>query len=313
MTQPVCSRIVGTGSYLPKRLVSNEEVARYFGVPIEDMVRVTGIKARHWCDPNQTCSDLAEQAARRALNAAGQSSDSIDAIVVSTTSPDTIIPSTACYLQQKLQARPVAAFDVAASCTGFLYGLSMADSFIRSGQYECCLVVAAEVKSRYLHASRKASALLFGDGAGAAVVARERDSTRRQGVLGVRLHSDGGLHRLITIPAGGSKLPASPDTVRNHLHTLELEGGPVFRVGVKRLSLVFEDLLRDFALKMTDLTQVIVHQANARMLRAIAKRAHIAPNQMFSMIESGREYCIVGCCASWKGFEFLAWRVEVST
>ena len=290
MTRKVFSRIVGTGSYLPERLVSNKDVASYFGLPDEDVFRVTGIKSRHWCHPDQTCSDLAEQAAREALKTAGQSIESVDAIFVSTTSPDTIFPSTACYLQKKLQAKHVAAFDLAASCTGFLYGLSMADAFIRSEQYQCCLVVAAEVKSRYLDASRKASAMLFGDGAGAAVVRREQDvetmdPIMRHGILGIRLHSDGASHGLITVPAGGSKLPATADTVRNHLHAIELEGGAVFRTGVKRLSVAIEDMLREFAFSVTDLKQVIAHQANGRMLRAIAKRAHLAPDQMFSMIE----------------------------
>ena len=287
MTRRVFSRIVGTGSYLPDRIVSNDEVASYFGMPDEDMFRVTGIRTRHWCHPDQTCSDLAEQAVRRALNAAGQSIESVDAIFVSTTSPDTLFPSTACHLQGKLLARPVAAFDLAASCTGFLYGLSMADSFIRSGQYRCCLVVASEVKSRYLDASHKASAVLFGDGAGAAVVKREEayDAKSQQGILEVRLHSDGTCHDLITVPAGGSKLPMTEETIQNHLHAIELKGGPVFRTGVKRLSLALTDMLCDFDLKVSDVAQVIVHQANARMLRAIAKRVYLTPNQMFSMVE----------------------------
>jgi 3-oxoacyl-[acyl-carrier-protein] synthase-3 len=290
VTRKVFSRIVGTGSYLPERLVRNKDVASHFGFPDEDVFRVTGIKTRYWCHPDQTCSDLAEQAAREALKAAEQSIESVDAIFVSTTSPDTIFPSTACYLQQKLQAKHVAAFDLAASCTGFLYGLSIADAFIRSGQYQCCLVVAAEVKSRYLDATQKASAMLFGDGAGAAVVRREEGletmgPNMEHGILGIRLHSDGACHGLITVPAGGSKLPATADTVRNHLHAIELEGGAVFRTGVKRLSVAIEEMLREFAFTVADLKQVIAHQANGRMLRAIAKRAHLAPDQMFSMIE----------------------------
>ena len=290
MTQPVSSRIIGTGSYLPDRLVTNEEVASHFGLANADVFRVTGIKTRHWCHPRETCSDLAEQAARRALTSADESIESIDAILVSTTSPDTIFPSTACYLQQKLQARPVASFDLAASCTGFLYGLSMADAFIRSGQYRCCLVVASEVKSRYLDASRKASAMLFGDGAGAAVVKRAESlgdgrSTIKPGLIGMQLHSDGVCHDLIRVPAGGSKLPGSGDTVQNRLHAIELEGAAVFRAGVKRLSKALEDVLRDFDLKSSDITQVITHQANGRILQAIAKRMRLAPDQMFSMIE----------------------------
>jgi 3-oxoacyl-[acyl-carrier-protein] synthase-3 len=280
----VFSRIIGTGSYLPERLISNEEVASHFGLPAEDVFRVTGIKTRHWCPPEQSCSDLAELAAREALKAADLSIDAIDAIFVSTTSPDTIFPSTACYLQQKLQARHVAAFDLAASCTGFLYGLSVADAFIRSGQFGNCLVVAAEVKSRYLDGSQKASAMLFGDGAGAAVVRREvhedTSSKNRPGILGIRLHADGSSHDLITVPAGGSRIPASADTVQNHRHAIALEGGAVFRAGVKRLSLAFGDILRDFAFTADDLKQVIAHQANGRMLRAIAKRVNLNPDQM---------------------------------
>ncbi|MDT7042569.1 ketoacyl-ACP synthase III [Candidatus Nitronereus thalassa] len=290
MKNRVFSRIKGTGTYLPERVVSNDEVASLLGLPDEDVFRVTGIKARHWCHPEQTCSDLAAEAARRALSAADLSIEAVDAILVSTTSPDTIFPSTACYLQQKLKARPVAAFDLAASCTGFLYGLSMADSFIRSGQYRCCLVVAAEVKSRYLDGTRKSSAMLFGDGAGAAVMVRDEgiaaaDSNKAPGILGIRLYSDGAYRNLITVPAGGSKLPGSAETVENHLHAIELKGSQVFRTGVKRLSVAFADILREFDLKVSDITQVIAHQANARMLRAIANRARLAPTQMFSMIE----------------------------
>lgn len=290
MTPSVYSRIIGTGSYLPDRLVTNEEVASHFGLADADVYRVTGIKTRHWCHPDQTCSDLAEQAALRALKAADESVESVDAILVSTTSPDTIFPSTACYLQQKLQAGSVASFDLAASCTGFLYGLSMADAFIRSGQYQCCLVVAAEVKSRYLDSTRKGSAMLFGDGAGAAVVKKEESlerggPTTRRGLIDIRLHSDGACHNLIRIPAGGSKLPGSADTVQHHLHAIELEGASVFRVGVKRLSAALEDMLCDLDLKVSDITQVITHQANGRMLQAIAKRMGLAHDQMFSMIE----------------------------
>jgi len=287
LVKTVFSRIIGTGSYLPDLLVSNKDVARRFGFSPEDVYRVTGIKTRHWSWPHQRCSDLAEQAARRALAASGQSRESVEAIFLSTTSPDTIIPSTACHLQQKLELRNVAAFDVAASCTGFLYGLALADAFIRSGQYRCCLVVSAEVKSRYLDATQRDSAMLFGDGAGAAVVMKDEcpESKSQQGVLKIRLHSDGACHDLITVPAGGSRLPVSDETIRERFHAIELKGGPVFRTGVKRLSQAFTELLRDFDLEVVDIAQVIAHQANARMLRAIAKRAHLTPDQMFSMIE----------------------------
>ena len=284
------SRIVGTGSYLPERLVNNEEVATFLGLKDEDIFRVTGIKSRYWCGPEQTCSDLGEQAARRALVSAGLSIESVDAIFVSTTSPDNVFPSTACHLQHKLQAKTVPAFDLSASCTGFLYGLSTANAFIQSGQARCCLVVAAEVKSRYLSSAQKSSAMLFGDGAGAAVVMKG-NSSENSGMkaasefLSIRLHSDGQGHDFIKIPAGGSKFPANIETVKNHLHTIGLKGGAVFRAGVKRLSSACSETLSEYGLTIEDIVQVIAHQANVRMLNAIAKRVGVPSDKMFSMIE----------------------------
>jgi len=284
------SRIVGTGSYLPERLVNNEELASFLRLRDEDIFRVTGIKSRHWCHSEQTCSDLAEKAARRALVSAGLSIESVDAIFVSTTSPDTIFPSTACRLQHKLQAETVPAFDLAASCTGFLYGLSTANAFIQSGQARCCLVVAAEVKSRYLSPSQKSSAMLFGDGAGAAVVMKGAPSQNAEakaasGFLGIRLYSDGRCHDFIKVPAGGSKVPSNSETVRKHLHAIGLKGGAVFRTGVKRLSSACSEILSEYGLTINDIAQVVAHQANARMLQAIAKRVGVPSEKMFSMIE----------------------------
>ena len=290
MTNMIPSRIAGTGSYLPERLVNNEEVADFLGLKDEDIFRVTGIRSRYWCGSEQTCSDLGEQAAQRALVSAGLPIESVDAIFVSTTSPDNVFPSTACHLQHKLRAKTVPAFDLAASCTGFLYGLSTANAFIQSGQARCCLVVAAEVKSRYLSSSQKSSAMLFGDGAGAAVVTKGDPSHNggmkaTSGFLSIRLHSDGRCHDFIKVPAGGSKFPSNTKTVRNHLDAIGLKGGEVFRAGVKRLSLACSETLTEYGLTVEDIAQVIVHQANARMLNAIAKRAGVPLDKMFSMIE----------------------------
>lgn len=287
MNQGYCSRIVGTGSHLPPRTVGNAEVARPVHLREEDVFQLTGIRARRWAGPHDECSQLAEEASRRALESAGLTTDSIDAILVSTTSPDTILPSTACHLQRRLGARNVAAFDVSASCSGFIYGLSMADCFIRSGQFNRCLVVASEIKSRYLDSENSACAILFGDGAGAAVVIREDIGKRREppGILGVRLYADGTYSHLITVPAGGSRLPFSSDTVRNRLHTLQMKGGVLFRIAVKRLSQAVQDLLGEFDLRPADIKRVIAHQANGRMLAAIARRLQIPQGTMFSILE----------------------------
>ena len=284
--QYVKSRIIGTGAYLPQTVVDNSAITSKFDLKDDDIFRVTGIRTRHWVRDDEQCSGLAEQAARQALAAAGLGSEAVDAILVSTTSSDTIFPSTACHLQRRLDARNVAAFDLAASCTGFLYGLSIADSFIRAGRYRCCLVVASEVKSRYLDSSKKSSAVLFGDGAGAAVVMKEEGADPTSpGIMGVRLYSDGACHDLISVPAGGSRIPTSLETVKNRLHAIELKGGMVFRVAVKRLTGAIQEMLKESGLTMADIQHVIVHQANGRMLTAIAKRLRLAPEQMFSIIE----------------------------
>lgn len=281
------SRIRGTGSYVPERRLTNEEVATQFALEGRDVFRVTGIRARHWSQDDETCSHLAERAARQALESSGLSSEAVDAILVSTTSPDTPFPSTACALQERLGMRRVAAFDLAASCSGFLYGLSMADAFIRSGQFRNCLVVAAEIKSRSLHKSQPASGLLFGDGAGAVVVTREELSNRNPGagIMAVRLYSDGACHDLITIPAGGSRHPMSQETIRNHQHSIQLQGGAVYRVAVKRLTEAIEAILRETGVSLSEVKQVITHQANGRMLHTVAKRLGMRQDQMVSIVD----------------------------
>ncbi len=284
------SRIVGTGSYLPARSVSNAEVTRRLRLSEAEVLRLTGIQARHWAAEDQTTSHLAEQAARQALGAAGMGPESVDAILVSTTSPDMVFPSTACHLQRRLGANRVAAFDVAASCSGFLYGLSMADAMIRNGQSRRCLVVAAEIKSRFLDLNDENTAVIFGDGAGAAVVVGEegrpeRNAHREAGILGIRLGADGSRHDLITVPAGGSRQPATPQTLQEGLHVLRMQGGPLFRIAVKRLAEAVADILKEFGCRVEDLGQAIFHQANARLLAALRRKVGLAPDQTYTVIE----------------------------
>lgn len=280
------SRIVGTGSYLPPRAVSNSEVSPRLSLDPEAMHRRTGIRVRHWASDDQAVSHLAEEAARRACAAAGLSPASVDTILLSTTSPDAAFPSTACHLQRGLGAKGAAAFDVAASCSGFLYGLSMADCFIRSGRSRRCLVVAAEIKSRFLDLQDEATAILFGDGAGAALlIGEDAGGGQPRGIMGVRLYADGAGHDLIKIPAGGSRLPASAQTVQGRLHTIRMQGKPLFRVAVKRLAGAVTDLLKEFGVGVEDLAQVIFHQANGRLLNALGKKLGIPPEKTVSVIE----------------------------
>jgi len=222
------SRIIGTGSYLPGRVISNREVGAAFKVDPETITRLTGIEERRWADPTQASSDLAVEAARAALDAAGLEPTAMEAVLVSTTSPDMAFPSTACHVQRKLACGSVPAFDVSASCSGFLYGLSMADAMIRSGQIKTCLVAAAGVKSRTLEPHDLDTALLFVDCAGAVSVQSEcQDSQPSRGLLGIRLAADGGRHDLIRIHAGGSRWPLTQDRLEKRDHTLRMKGAPL--------------------------------------------------------------------------------------
>ena len=190
-------RVLGTGSYLPERIVSNRELAEPLGIAPEAIERLTGIRERRWAAEGQASSDLAIEASRQALQAASCGAGDVDAIIVSTTSPDSAFPSTACFVQRGLGCRGVAAFDVSASCSGFLYGLSMANGMIQSGQAKTCLVVSAEVKSRFLDPVDAATVVLFGDGAGAVVVrGEEGQGSSAPGLLRIRLHADGSKHEI---------------------------------------------------------------------------------------------------------------------
>lgn len=279
-------RVLGTGSYLPERIVSNREVAGPLGIAPEAIERLTGIRERRWAAESQASSDLAIEASRQALQAAGCGAGDVDAIIVSTTSPDSAFPSTACFVQRGLGCRGVAAFDVSASCSGFLYGLSMANAMIVSGQAETCLVAAAEVKSRFLDPADAATAVLFGDGAGAVVVRGEPDrGPNGRGVLGIRLHSDGSKHELIRVPAGGSRVPASAETVAGRGHVLRMQGTSLFRIAVRRIEQAVQDILKEFGVPVDELSQVVLHQANGRILANVADRLNIPAGRLTSVID----------------------------
>ena len=264
----------------------NREAAEDLGIAPDTVVRLTGIKERRWADHSQASSDLAVEAAQEALRAAGLPPTAVEAILLSTTSPDMSFPSTACLVQRKLGCASVPAFDVAASCSGFLYGLSMADAMIRSGHVNTCLVAAAEVKSRFLDRRDINTALLFGDGAGAAIVRGEMDDSQPvHGVLGIRLQSDGSHHHLIRIMAGGSRNPMSSATVRAQAHTLRMQGAPLFRLAIRRLDRAIREILKEFGMELRDVSQLVLHQANGRILAQLSKRLGLPPELVCSVVE----------------------------
>jgi 3-oxoacyl-[acyl-carrier-protein] synthase-3 len=256
------SRIVGTGSYLPPRVVTNHELATRVDTTDQWIVSRTGIRQRHIADERQTSSDLALEAARAALAAAGTTAGDLDLIIVATSTPDYVFPSTACLLQAKLGVRGCAAFDVQAVCSGFVYALAVADSFVRSGQSRNALVIGAEVFSRILDWNDRATCVLFGDGAGAVVLRADE----RPGVHASVLHADGSQAGILAVPGNvcGGKIVGSP--------FLTMDGPAVFKFAVRVLDEVARETVARCGMQLGDIDWLIPHQANIRILDATAKR-----------------------------------------
>jgi 3-oxoacyl-[acyl-carrier-protein] synthase-3 len=281
---PRRSVILATGSALPERIVTNEELSERVGLSPSAIAARTGIQSRRWAAPAQATSDLALRAAEKALKQAGSDGRDLDAVIVSTTSPDYFFPSTACLVQRELKAERAVAFDVAASCTGFLTALSVGDQMIRAGAARRLLIIGAEIKSRALNPADRSTAILFGDGAGAALLAAGDATPDGPGLRTIRLGADGGGSGLIHLPAGGSRRPTSSDTLASNLHTMRMNGPAVYRRAVTTLVRTVRALLADAGLSVGDVTHALFHQANGRLLDQVALRLKLAPDQCFSTI-----------------------------
>jgi 3-oxoacyl-[acyl-carrier-protein] synthase-3 len=266
------TRILGTGSYLPDRVLSNEDLEKIVDTTHDWILERTGIRERRIASEKEATSDLAYIAAERALETAGMKASELDLILVATATPDMIFPSTACIVQDRLQARQAFAFDISAACSGFVYGLSVVDQFLRSGQYTTGIVIGAEVLSRFVDWQDRSTCILFGDGAGAAVLGAERGE---RGILSTRLHSDGGLWDLLSIPGGGSRHPASDRMLRDRLPYVKMRGNETFKVAVNTLVEVAEEILKHHHLRPEDIGLLIPHQANLRILQAVAKKMNL--------------------------------------
>jgi len=263
------SRIIGTGAYAPKKVLTNHDLEKMVETNDAWIVERTGIKERRICEKGQTTSDLATEAAHRALKAAGIAAADLDMIICGTLTPDTAMPSLGCVLQARLHAKKAAAFDVYAACSGFLYGLSIADAFIKSGMHQTILVVGAEALSRFTDSEDRTTCVLFGDGAGAAVVQRHAG---KRGILSTHLHSDGTFGDLLHLPAGGARHPATHDTVDKRQHYIKMKGNETFKVAVRALEDVVQEALEHNKVKPEDIDLLIPHQANLRIIQAMAKR-----------------------------------------
>ena len=269
------ARIIGTGSYLPPRVVTNAELARRVDTSDEWIVSRTGIRQRHIADEHQTSSDLALEASREALHAAGVKPNDLDLIIVATSTPDYVFPSTACLLQAKLGVRGCTAFDVQAVCSGFVYGLGVADSFVRAGESRSALVVGAEVFSRILDWSDRSTCVLFGDGA-AAVVLR---ADERPGVHATVLHADGAQAGILAVPGNvcGGRIVGSP--------FLKMDGPAVFRYAVKVLDEVARETVAKCGMRLSDIDWLIPHQANIRILDATVKKLGLPSERLVVTVD----------------------------
>lgn len=256
------SRIAGTGSYLPAKVLANRDLESMVDTTDEWIYTRTGIRQRHIAADGERTSDLALHASRKALDAAGITPADLDLIIVATTTPDMVFPSTACILQSKLGAKDCPAFDVQAVCSGFIYGLATADQYIRSGQYRNALVVGAEIYSRILDWSDRSTCVLFGDGAGAVVLKR----SAAPGILSSHLHADGSYADMLSVPGTvcGGNVSGRP--------FVQMDGGGVFKFAVKVLDGVVEEALTANHMQKADIDWLIPHQANIRIIQATAKK-----------------------------------------
>ena len=269
------SRIVGTGSYLPEKVLTNRDLELAVDTTDEWIYTRTGIRQRHIAADGEATSDLALEASRSALRAAGIAAGDLDLIVMATTTPDMVFPSTACLLQAKLGVRNCPAFDVQAVCSGFVYGLSTADSFMRSGQYRNALVVGAEIYSRILDWSDRSTCVLFGDGAGAVVL--RRDST--PGIMSTHLHADGSYANQLSVPGTvcGGKVSGRP--------LLQMDGGGVFKFAVKALDDLVEETLAANGMQKSDIDWLVPHQANIRIIQASAKKLGLSMEKVVVTVD----------------------------
>jgi 3-oxoacyl-[acyl-carrier-protein] synthase-3 len=266
MSERIYSRIAGTGSYLPEKVLTNADLAEFVETSDEWIVARTGIRERHVAAEGETTSDLGYHAAVRAMEAAGVTAAEIDLIIMGTTTPDLIFPSSACLMQHKLGANGCPAFDVNAACSGFIYALTIADKFIRSGAAKTALVVGSETLTRMLDWNDRGTCVLFGDGAGAVVLKADTET----GVLSTHMHADGGKKELLWNPVGvsaGFRMDEPNAGVR-----VLMTGNEVFKHAVKALDSVVEEALQANGMDRHDLDWLVPHQANLRIIEATAKR-----------------------------------------
>ncbi len=275
-------KISATGFYAPEKILTNADLERMVDTTDEWIVTRTGIKERHIAAEEQATSDLCLEAAKQTLANGNFKVEDIDLIIVATSTPDTLFPSTACWLQQGLQANHVAAFDISAGCTGFLYGMILAEGLILNRISRRILLVGGELLTKITNWQDRSTCVLFGDAAGAVILEESHDES---GMLSHYWRADGTLGNLLILPAGGTRLPASPQTVADNLHYIQMKGNEVFKHAVKRMGEAAIEALRKAGLKKEDISWLIPHQANTRIIEATGERLKLPPEKVYVNIQ----------------------------
>ena len=280
---PSSVSIVGTGSYLPERILTNADLEKLVDTSDEWILTRTGIRERHLARDDEATSDMAAAAARRALEAAGVAASAVDLIIVGTVTPDMAFPSTACFVQELIGAKNAFCFDLEAACSGFLYGVEVARQFLGSGTIRTALVIGAEKLSCVTDWEDRGTCVLFGDGAGAAVL---RAGSGGRGIISTVVGSDGALTDLLNIPGGGSRCPASLESLENRKHYMKMTGNEVFKHAVRCMCNAGVKVLEQSGLTIDDVACVIPHQANMRIIKAIANRlGHHCQDKFYMNLE----------------------------
>jgi 3-oxoacyl-[acyl-carrier-protein] synthase III len=268
------SRIVGTGRALPSRVLANADLEKMVDTNDQWIIERTGIRERRIVAPGQATSDLASEAAREALAMAGMTAAQLDCIIIGTVTPDTQFPSTAVYVQHQLGVSGCAAFDISAACAGFVYGLSVADAFVKAGTFKNILVVGVELLSTITDWADRNTCVLFGDGAGAVIIRAEDQSAaeRPHGILSTHIHADGSGAEHLNIPGGGTRMPLSPEVIEKKLNKTKMNGKYVFQHAVRNIAQACMTALEQNKMAPADVDLVVAHQANLRIVEAVAQR-----------------------------------------
>lgn len=276
------SLIRGTGRSLPERILSNHDLEKMVETSDEWITTRTGIKERRMAAPDECLSKFAAEAGRQALQMSGLPAEELDLIVLATVTMDQPIPATSCFLQDMLGAKKAAAFDMQAGCSGFVYALGVADQFIRTGTYRNVLVIGGEILTKFVDWKDRSTCVLFGDGCGAVVLSAHEGE---RGLLSTSLHANGAMADFITLPGGGSKIPVSHQMIDENLHTIKMKGNETFKIAVRSIESASRDAIEKAGLKPGDVKWFVPHQANTRIIQAVADRLGWPPEALYLNID----------------------------